>query len=269
MLRSSLTLLIFLLLTISVKAQKTGDDKKYSPQNMELDERGKYKSKNSNVKRNAFYFEPFLLAKSLISATYERELHPKGISCTTTLGYHFYEDLVMKRFINDRAHAEFRGAQNRNALDYDEYFEVSSHAGLGPFFQASLRFFNLEYNEHLDGTGFELIYRWSTQQYTFPNELYDSRNFNNVYPEPSTEKLIHSALFLAYRSQYTGSGRKPPIYGVSFGLGVRRLQFPSYSRLDLQNEFGSSVTKIVRNGDDYESAVAFAVLLTYSIGFAW
>ena len=253
-------------------AQTNDLDKKYRPKegsSKELSANSIESPRENGIIKNALYFEPFLLSRGNAALTYEREISDIGISLVGTLGYNVFTDYVTLSFLKEDMFLGGTYENKPSVLSSYEYFQKSSQEGGGLFFQASARIFLREYFGDLDGSGLELMYRRSNHSFLIPGNDANTSTYSYIYSEPQEDPVTYQSFILAYRSQMVGTGRRPFIHGLSYGIGIKQVKYPTYTYSDVYDQFGNFKQTINRSGNSFETTTGFTILFNYSLGFGW
>jgi hypothetical protein len=256
----------------SAFAQSNDLDKKYRPKegsSKDLSSNSIETPKQSANIKNALYFEPFLLSRGNAALTYEREISDIGISLVGTLGYNVFTDHLTLAFLKEDMFIAGSFETKASVLSSYDYFQKSSQEGGGLFLQASARIFLREYFGDLDGSGLELIYRRSSHSFLIPGNDANTDTYSYTYSKPQEDPVTYQSFVIAFRSQTVGKGSKPFIHGLSYGVGIRQVTFPTYTYADDTDQFGNYKQTINRSGNSFETTTGFTVLFNYSLGFGW
>lgn len=253
-------------------AQTNDLDKKYRPKegsSKELSANSIETPKQSANIKNALYFEPFLLSRGNAALTYEREISDIGISLVGTLGYNVFTDNLTLAFLREDMFIGGSYETKASVLSSYDYFQKSSQAGGGLFLQTSARIFLREYFGDLDGSGLELIYRRSRHSFILPGKDANTDTYSYIYAKPQEDPVTYQSFVIAFRSQTVGKGSKPFIHGLSYGVGIRHVTYPTYTYADTQDQFGNYKQTINRSGNSFETTTGLTILFNYSLGFGW
>jgi hypothetical protein len=267
-------LFVFLFLSNSTSlAQSTNElDQKYRPKegsSKELSAESNETPRANGIIKNALYFEPLLLSRGNVALTYEREISKIGISLVGTLGYNIFPDYVTLSTLKEDMFLGGTYSSNPSTLTSADYFSKASQDGGGLFFQGSARIFLREYFGDLDGSGLELIYRRSSQNFIIPGNDANTQQDFITYPKPQIDPVTYTSFVIAFRSQTVGTGRRPFIHGITYGIGIRQVKFPSYIYTDTTDQFGNYIQSVNRSSDKFETTQGFTLMFNYSLGFGW
>jgi hypothetical protein len=265
---------IFLSFSCSISfAQSTNElDKKYRPKegsSKELSAETNTAPRENGIIKNALYFEPLLLSRGNVALTYEREISKIGISLVGTLGYNIFPDYVTLSTLKEDMFLGGTYSNNPSTLSSSDYFSKASQDGGGLFFQGSARIFLREYFGDLDGSGLEMIYRRSSQNFIIPGNGTNTQENFITYPKAQIDPVTYTSFVVAFRSQTVGTGRRPFIHGLTYGIGIRQVKFPSYTYTDTTDQFGNYRQVINRSSDKFETTQGFTLMFNYSLGFGW
>jgi hypothetical protein len=209
--------------------------------------------------RNGVSFEILGLSRGQLSFEYQREVFVPNVVGMVSLGAPILGDFVHRFYGTEWASF----TTMNNELGYDQLYTNGATLKAAPWFQAGIRVL-FDDPEDLDGRGIELRFRTQTERLDFSGVTSDFYDFSLL---PSDYEVRHRTLFISYRAQSSSAPRSRFISGLSYGLGIRMVNYPTI-RIEEDNSFMSSLSKLSLDGSRKE-LVMISVLLSYSIGFGW
>lgn len=233
-------------------------DKKYTPiSSSKMKPGGGGDGYISNL-RNGVSFELLGLTRGQFSFEYQREVFNPSVVALVSVGFPIAHDFVHRFYGTEWA--SFSSVYNE--LGYSEFYTNGTTTTTSPWFQTGIRVL-FDNPEDLDGRGFEVRFRMQKEKLNFPS----SGTYYDFSQLPSDLDIKHRTIFISYRSQASNTPRSRFIHGLSYGLGIRMIDYPSIKLVQENGSFTSNT--VAQLGDTPKELILVSVLFTYSVGFGW